>query len=70
MAGRAGRAEAPLATTLKAKGLFNDHPYNMDIFGTLSTPATYEAIATSDCIVCWAPRAMVRLRLGNSSATA
>ena len=49
----ADRLEAPLATTLKAKGLFNGHPYNMDIFGTLSTPATYEAIATSDCIVCF-----------------
>lgn len=49
----ADRMQAPLATTLKAKGLFNGHPYNMDIFGTLSTPATYEAIASSDCIVCF-----------------
>ena len=49
----ADRLEAPLATTLKAKGLFNGHPYNMDIFGTLSTPATYEAIAQSDCVVCF-----------------
>lgn len=47
----ADRLEAPLATTLKAKGLFNDHPYNLDIFGTLSTPACYEAIAQSDCVV-------------------
>ncbi|MDG1431411.1 MAG: thiamine pyrophosphate-binding protein [Paracoccaceae bacterium] len=49
----ADRLEAPLATTLKAKGLFNDHPYNMDIFGTLSTPAAYDIIAKSDCIVCF-----------------
>ncbi|MGH1576570.1 thiamine pyrophosphate-binding protein [Planktotalea sp.] len=49
----ADRLEAPLATTLKAKGLFNDHPYNIDIFGTLSTPAAYELIAMSDCIVCF-----------------
>jgi len=49
----ANRLEAPLATTLKAKGLFNGHPYNLDIVGTLSTPATYEAIAKSDCIVCF-----------------
>lgn len=49
----ADRMQAPLATTLKAKGLFNGHPYNMDIFGTLSTPATYDAIASSDCIVCF-----------------
>lgn len=49
----ADRLEAPLATTLKAKGLFNDHPYNMDIFGTLSTPAAYDLIAQSDCILCF-----------------
>ena len=49
----ADRLEAPLATTLKAKGLFNDHPYNMDIFGTLSTPAAYDLIAKSDCVICF-----------------
>lgn len=49
----ADRLEAPLATTLKAKGLFNGHPYNMDIFGTLSTPAGYDAIASADCLVCF-----------------
>jgi thiamine pyrophosphate-dependent acetolactate synthase large subunit-like protein len=49
----ADRLEAPLATTLKAKGLFNNHPYNIDIFGTLSTPAAYDLIAQSDCIVCF-----------------
>lgn len=49
----ADRLEAPLATTLKAKGLFNSHPYNIDIFGTLSTPAAYDLIAQSDCIVCF-----------------
>lgn len=49
----ADRMEAPVATTLKAKGMFNDHPYNMDIFGTLSTDATYELIDKSDCIICF-----------------
>ncbi|MCW1935082.1 thiamine pyrophosphate-binding protein [Pararhodobacter zhoushanensis] len=49
----ADRLEAPLATSLKAKGLFNDHPYTMDIFGTLSTPAAYDLIAKADCIVCF-----------------
>jgi len=49
----ADRLEAPLATTLKAKGLFNGHPHNIDIFGTLSTPAAYDLIAQSDCIVCF-----------------
>jgi acetolactate synthase-1/2/3 large subunit len=47
----ADRLEAPLATTLKAKAMFNDHPFNMDIFGTLSTPAAYETIDKSDCVV-------------------
>lgn len=49
----ADRLEAPLATTLQAKGLFNGHPYNIDIFGTLSTPAAYDLIAQSDCIICF-----------------
>ena len=49
----ADRLEAPLATTLKAKGLFTGHPYNMDIFGTLSTPAAYDLIAQADCVVCF-----------------
>ena len=49
----ADRLEAPLATTLKAKGLFAEHPYNIDIFGTLSTPAAYDLMAQSDCIICF-----------------
>ena len=49
----ADRLEALLATTLQAKGLFQNHPYNIDIFGTLSTPAAYELIAQSDCIICF-----------------
>lgn len=47
----AERLQAPLATTLKAKGLFNDHPANMDIFGTLSTPEAYDVIAKADCVI-------------------
>lgn len=49
----AERLEAPVATTLKAKGLFRGHPYDMDIFGTLSTPAAYDVIAKADCILCF-----------------
>lgn len=49
----ADRLEAPLATTLKAKGLFTGHPYDMDIFGTLSTPAAYDLIAKADCLICF-----------------
>ena len=47
----ADRLQAPLATTLKAKGLFGDQPYNMGIFGTLSTDAAYDLIAKSDCVI-------------------
>lgn len=49
----ADRLEAPLATTLKAKGLFNDHPFDMGIFGTLSAPTVYDMIAKSDCVICF-----------------
>ncbi|MBU2963540.1 thiamine pyrophosphate-binding protein [Citreicella sp. C3M06] len=47
----AERLQAPVATTLRAKGLFRGHPYDLDIFGTLSTPAAYDVIAKADCIV-------------------
>lgn len=47
----AERLQAPLATTLKAKGLFAGHPHNIDIFGTLSTPAGYDLMAQADCII-------------------
>lgn len=47
----ADRLQAPLATTLKAKGMFSDHPTNIGIFGTLSTPAAYDAIAKADCVI-------------------
>ncbi|MEM6933805.1 MAG: thiamine pyrophosphate-binding protein [Pseudomonadota bacterium] len=51
--GLADRLEAPLATTLKGKDLFRDHPYNIGFFGTLSSPAAYEVMAVADCIVCF-----------------
>jgi len=47
----ADRLEAPLATTLKAKSMFKGHPYDMDIFGTLSTPVVYETIDKCDCVI-------------------
>jgi thiamine pyrophosphate-dependent acetolactate synthase large subunit-like protein len=46
----ANRLEAPLATTLKAKDLFRHEAANMGLFGTLSSPLAYEAIANADCI--------------------
>lgn len=42
---------APVATTLKASGLFAGAPHDLGVFGTLSTPAASEVIAASDCIV-------------------
>lgn len=47
----AERLDAPVATTLKAKGLFDDHSHNIGIFGTLSTPAAYDVMGTCDVIV-------------------
>ncbi|MEM8593044.1 MAG: thiamine pyrophosphate-binding protein [Pseudomonadota bacterium] len=47
----ADRLEAPLAHSLKGKGLFQDHPFNIGFFGTLSSPAAYDVMAQADCIV-------------------
>jgi thiamine pyrophosphate-dependent acetolactate synthase large subunit-like protein len=42
---------APLATTLPAKALFGPDPYDLGVFGTLSSDAAVEAIMASDCII-------------------
>lgn len=47
----AQRIEAPLATTLKAQGLFSGEPFNLGICGGLSHPTATEQIAASDCIL-------------------
>ncbi|MHA7815583.1 MAG: thiamine pyrophosphate-binding protein [Pseudohaliea sp.] len=47
----AERTGALLATTLKGKGLFCEDPYNIGIFGGLSTPLGNELILASDCII-------------------
>lgn len=47
----AERMEAPVATTLKAKDLFRDEPFNLGIFGTVSSSAAVETIVESDCIL-------------------
>ncbi|MEL7116072.1 MAG: thiamine pyrophosphate-dependent enzyme, partial [Pseudomonadota bacterium] len=47
----AHRLGAPLATSLKAKGLFHGEAYDIGVFGTLSTPAASEVIAQSDCVI-------------------
>lgn len=47
----AERIEAPLATTLKAKDLFFDHPFNLGICGLESTPAAIDILVESDCLI-------------------
>jgi len=47
----ADRIGAPVATTLKARDLFKGAPFNIGIFGTLSTPAASDVIASTDCIL-------------------
>ena len=49
--GLADRIDAPLATTLKAKDLFRDHPHDLGVFGTLSSSIAAETIAASYCIL-------------------
>jgi len=49
----AERIEAPVATTLRARGLFGAADHNLGIFGTLSAPAAVEAILKSDCVICF-----------------
>lgn len=47
----ANRIGAPLATTLKANGLFQAEPFGIGVHGTISTPAAVDTILASDCVV-------------------
>lgn len=47
----ARRIEAPVATSLRGKGLFADDPFNLGICGTVSHPVALEALGASDCLV-------------------
>lgn len=47
----AARIEAPVATTLKASGLFHGQPFNLGVIGTLARPVALETLAKSDCII-------------------
>lgn len=47
----ADRIEAPVATTLKAQGLFRGHPFDLGICGGLSHPTAITTIMQSDCIL-------------------
>jgi acetolactate synthase-1/2/3 large subunit len=47
----ASRLEAPVATTLKASGLFHGADFNLGVLGTLARPACLDAIMRSDCVI-------------------
>lgn len=47
----AERIEAPVATSLRGKGLFADDPFNLGICGTVSHAVALDAIGSSDCLI-------------------
>jgi acetolactate synthase-1/2/3 large subunit len=47
----AARIEAPVATTLKAKGFFGGEAFNLGVCGTLSTSVAAEILLESDCLI-------------------
>lgn len=47
----AERIDAPVTTTLRARGLFHGADCDLGVFGTLSTPAAVDAILRSDCVI-------------------
>jgi len=47
----AKRIDAPIATTLRGKSMFRGEPFDLGIFGTLSSPSTVDTIMASDCVI-------------------
>ncbi|MGO3146744.1 MAG: thiamine pyrophosphate-binding protein [Leucobacter sp.] len=47
----AERIQAPVATTLRGKGLFQGYPHNLGIFGGLSHETAVNTIARADCVI-------------------
>lgn len=47
----AQRIQAPLATTLKASGLFHGAEFDLGILGTLARPVCLETVTRSDCVI-------------------
>lgn len=47
----ARRIEAPVATSLRGKGLFADDPFLLGIFGTVSHEVALDVIGRSDCLI-------------------
>ncbi|MER7968271.1 thiamine pyrophosphate-binding protein [Streptomyces sp. NPDC096080] len=42
---------APVATSLRGKGLFAGHPYDLGVYGTLAHDIAGETIARADCVL-------------------
>lgn len=47
----AGLLEAPLATTLKASGLFSGEPYDLGVCGTVSSSVAASVLTQADCLI-------------------
>lgn len=47
----AERLGAPIATTVLGTGYFNDDPWNLGLFGTLTHDGAAEAVANADCVI-------------------
>lgn len=47
----ARRIGAPVATSVRGKELFRDHPHDLGIMGTLSDPVASEVLAAADVII-------------------
>ncbi|MBN8245661.1 thiamine pyrophosphate-binding protein [Nitratireductor aquimarinus] len=47
----ARRLEAPLATSLKAAGLFTGEAFNLGVLGTVGREVVIDAVTKSDCVV-------------------
>src|SRR5262249_55229339 len=47
------RAGALLATSAVSRGLFNGHPFNLDVSGGFATPVAAELIAGADLVIAW-----------------
>ncbi len=47
----ARRIEAPVATSLRGKGLFNEDPFHLGISGTVSNEVALDLIGRSDCLI-------------------
>ena len=47
----AQRIEAPVATSLRGKGLFNDDPFHLGISGTVANEVALDVIGRADCLI-------------------